>query len=390
MVQNKISPPDELLHSYIFRKMRALGEGDYHGIIGTGGDWKRNINLGDRHKKLVCHAEGESELCLVTKNYYFDSFVFHIIHNPFCFLNLYKPTFLSTTEHSYLFFVKNAMFKIKYCKQCIKDSIEANGFGYFKNVWISSNVCDVHGTPLLVMPKQNYNKTIQSILEVLSGESLLCQAVVPFVRSTQVSESEHRRLFPFNISPCLLKSIRSKVRNLLRRHRAGEFREQLKLDALLKVINKRASFKNGLYKQTDKYNRYDDISTLKYFIESDLSEVIGFDLNMVETITVYDGVLGSKSCVEKLTVLSERNCYTCEYSKKVCAASPHIELFVSDVECRYQWFNPCDLAKQNARRKHSREQKSFKGFSYNEPTCTDELWLPKNAIYWSDISDAFY
>ena len=82
---------------------------------------------------------------------------------------------------------------ITFCPDCIRESIQENGFGYFKSIWWKSHWCRVHQKKLNVICSEG-KKLSQDILTILSGKT---------VEAIEVASYEHffnRDPEPFHLS----------------------------------------------------------------------------------------------------------------------------------------------------------------------------------------------
>ncbi|WP_338294519.1 hypothetical protein [Planctobacterium marinum] len=58
---------------------------------------------------------------------------------------------------------------INYCTDCVRDSIERFGVGYFKSEWLKHGYCNIHNKPLNKLPKTSLKESLRCLEVIMRG-----------------------------------------------------------------------------------------------------------------------------------------------------------------------------------------------------------------------------
>jgi hypothetical protein len=181
---------DESLQSAIFRSIVLSGESSFENVLGENGYWLHKptaIGLGNCFLQSV---NDRSLFELVRR-----SGLAQVPEGRFSNLSLL------VTELSGIFVGNDTnnpnekgKLQVGFCDQCIRESIEKLGFGYFKSEWLNwktNKQCVHHKTPLHYIVSNTRKKNAAAILKVLSGD---------FSTDLTVGHKKYIHDYPFHLN----------------------------------------------------------------------------------------------------------------------------------------------------------------------------------------------
>ncbi|EHZ1616406.1 TniQ family protein [Salmonella enterica] len=159
--------PDETLHSFIFRICLINGEEQFSDVTNHNVQWLKNLQLNVRTIKYFAEYS-DLDLLILMRNSWQAIKSTTIFDNPVEYMSeintlLRKQPLARRGTHNY---------PLKYCIDCIRESIKNIGFGYFKSSWHYelAGYCFIHNKALTHF-KRNINMQPHEILKtILRGE----------------------------------------------------------------------------------------------------------------------------------------------------------------------------------------------------------------------------
>lgn len=159
--------PDETLHSFIFRVCLVNGEEQFSDVTNHNVQWLKNLQLNDRTMKYFA-GYSDLDYLILMRNSWQAVKNTKIFDNPVEYMSevhtlLRKQPLARRGTHIY---------PIRYCIDCIRESIEHIGFGYFKSSWHyeHSDYCFIHKKNLTHFKKNNRKQPHDIIKTILRGE----------------------------------------------------------------------------------------------------------------------------------------------------------------------------------------------------------------------------
>lgn len=136
----------ELIHSWIHRSQKAIGEFRLNNIIGSKGHWlsfpKLHKGMLDQYQtldeKLILKLLAEIGAISKTNS------MFSPPNSNDYYLLQFLGMWGKATAH------KSVTQPIKYCLDCIHEAIKNLGYGYFKVEWYYKSHCDIHDSSLFI------------------------------------------------------------------------------------------------------------------------------------------------------------------------------------------------------------------------------------------------
>lgn len=93
---------------------------------------------------------------------------------------------------------------IRFCRECIEESIKKYGFGYLKSAWLSNVKCGVHDVPLAELTNGKRKGTIIDLREILAGRPTHnSKEVFELFKGSHLYQEKISKTH-FHIMPCLL------------------------------------------------------------------------------------------------------------------------------------------------------------------------------------------
>jgi hypothetical protein len=156
----------ESLHGFLFRIQMVSGGVGFENLIDNFGLWyefpqildSMSNNLKSHRLQLLYDVVREHSI--TTK--WYSSF-----ETPFGHYEELKALF--NKKQFRAMYAKRKRFRIKYCEQCIAESLVQNGFGFFRTNWLINDVCQYHDTVLSVIKHNTHHRAIKAVLDAMRG-----------------------------------------------------------------------------------------------------------------------------------------------------------------------------------------------------------------------------
>lgn len=348
-----IGMQDESLQSYVFRTILLNGENEFSSVIAKNGSWNVLVGIQQKHEVYFQRKSENRLLDLIKKNY--EQYIrlnFH--HNPFYYLEFYKFFFgnISPAFHKEPFSKLNRHKKtINFCKNCLLNGIEINGFGYFRASWDTQKFCEIHNTSLSYLPQSNRKKRVDEIRLILQGEEPASAIKYPIDHISRAQETFLENIaanhFNLPVTPCLLEIISHKLRRTVSDYYyAPEAEYDEKNDIIMQSMLKSLLYPSGVYKRVNAHaiNR-----SLNILVKKKYSPIETFLTNLYEEVVAVNTIEKVDSCTERMLAPKLRECNKCKYPKTSCALSSKIVSFVQSRQMRIaQGDNYCDRVIRNS------------------------------------------
>lgn len=162
-----VPQPRELLHGYVYRLCKLFGVQKAPHILTDNGRWSCQVKLNDEVKQCFDALTDRQlfELLLHSAKW-------HRVADrcsptaPTSFIGLMKY-FVYGEPYQKLW---QSSKPVRFCSDCICESIEQRGFGCFMGDWVEEfRYCRKHNTTLLQLPKGKLSTALQSIEHILKG-----------------------------------------------------------------------------------------------------------------------------------------------------------------------------------------------------------------------------
>lgn len=190
---------DESVQSWFFRLTLLSGQQQFEKVVGANGEWHSTPTLTDGCS-LDLESIPDKELLSFLRKSGIANKAAGMFDNPTVYIN----EMLTVTSSMYGKPNRKGAIPIRFCSECIKTSLEKNGFGYFKAEWLSTTKCAVHNVNLEEITSGNRKSAVLSIKQVLSRRGVLeSQACV------QLDENGHKYSDladqpSYHVMPCLM------------------------------------------------------------------------------------------------------------------------------------------------------------------------------------------
>lgn len=214
--------PDETLHSFIFRVCLINGEEQFSDVTNNNIQWLKTLQINARTMKYFADYSDRDFLILM-RNSWQAVKNRKMFGNPVEYMSqisilLRKQPLTRRGSHAY---------PLRYCIDCIRESIKDLGFGYFKSYWHYdfANYCHIHHKTLTHFNKVYKMQNHEILKTILRGEhpagsyspnqykthKIQKHAIilVDELKSNKSSSNNEGALF---IAECLKKEIKSFIR----------------------------------------------------------------------------------------------------------------------------------------------------------------------------------
>ncbi|EUM20867.1 TniQ family protein [Enterobacter sp. BIDMC 26] len=158
---------DETLHSFIFRVCLVNGMEQFSDVIGHNARWRKTIHL-NKNIANFFKCYNDHDFLFLIRNSWQASKNTHMFSDPTKYLTDLKNLYAKGPR-------KGGIDKaphIKYCMDCIIDSIKENGYGYFKSSWHHeySEKCVTHNKALTISSMTLSEKPFEILKTILGGK----------------------------------------------------------------------------------------------------------------------------------------------------------------------------------------------------------------------------
>ena len=163
---NSHIPPDDSLHSFLFRLLKVHGFNDYSALFAKNKGWRQLPSLPVEAIPLIQNVDKSILLELYERSLEIPEYECHVEH---CFIHIdnFHRNILSDEPR-----VNNSSkgIKIRFCQHCIKEQITDYGFAYFKVGWLFENRCSRHNVALSHIPETTVLQLARHVNDVLRGK----------------------------------------------------------------------------------------------------------------------------------------------------------------------------------------------------------------------------
>ncbi|MBY8219784.1 hypothetical protein ACSEYT_00450 [Vibrio cidicii] len=314
---------DESVQSWFFRQALLSGESKFENVIGTDGKWYGTPCLGSGCT-LNLHSIPDLGLLRFLRKSGIANKDATMFDNP---VNYVKQMSI-VTPSKYSSSNSKGQITIRFCEDCIGESIKENGFGYFKAEWLSSIHCSIHDVNLRELTSRNRQSAAVEISRAFSGRPV-SESQISFdldKDSHLYRESKSDELY--HIMPCLLDAFymwaSKKSDNAELKYEYLDFYHQ-----------------NGMRKEvSDEYLHH----KFMYFREHFPMQLKGFLERASELKEYKFGFRQRFSFSETLVKSKNQNCSKCSYWRTTdfCPIKPIKVTMLNDDFYYSRTDNPCD------------------------------------------------
>jgi hypothetical protein len=194
----------ESIQSFIYRVAATYGYlsavTDAHNIIDSNGLWYKTPVVQQRYIHLFARFD-ERYLANILKASHAEEQERGVFSDPTSYTKTLRAVFYSCQSDK----KSTGQLEIRYCLDCIKESIAARGYGYFFSDWLTASFCTVHKAPLRCVVAITRSKSFDAMQRILGGkhpaEFISCN--VPQFYEGLGDFSNTVDLFKVKFSPCL-------------------------------------------------------------------------------------------------------------------------------------------------------------------------------------------
>lgn len=190
---------DESVQSWFFRQALLSGENKFNNVIGTNGKWYGIPYFGSGCTLNLHSIPDLGLLCFLRKSGIANKGV-TTFDNPVNYVD--RMSIVTPSKKSYS--DSKGQITIRFCEDCIGESIKENGFGYFKAEWLSSIHCSTHDVNLRELTSINRQSAAVEIRRVFSGCSVSESQISFHLDKNSHLYRESKCDEFYNIMPCLL------------------------------------------------------------------------------------------------------------------------------------------------------------------------------------------
>lgn len=158
---------DETLHSFIFRVCLINGLEQYADVTGHNSRWRKTIHLNKNISKFFkCY--NDHDFLLLIRNSWQASKSMKMFSDPTEYMSDLKNLYVKGPRKGGI----DKISHIKYCMDCILQSIKENGYGYFKSSWHYqySEKCITHNKSLTIASMTFDEKPCEMLKTILRGK----------------------------------------------------------------------------------------------------------------------------------------------------------------------------------------------------------------------------
>lgn len=330
--------PDELLQSYIIRRLTITGAiqhlQDLDSVVGKNNRWEILPTISAAALGFFSHMtfSEKTELVRHHSNLWTD----HFSPNPF--------SLRAHTAHIFEQYVRRPrditwVFPappILYCPDCFREQLANDGFTWFRKAWVSSDWCHRHSKQLEDATCPICRNSANSLLHLAAVQSGICkrchsnvwgdtagteQSQHPKPLHVQEGKKEFELYCPFEFSPCYIWATINRLIPLIARH---AFRHP-------------KSSEENIWQNLIRYheNAHPHANTLKIFdaymlcheLESANSALTANWINRNSEIIELDGKpYTGLSITIPYRTLVDRTCDTCTVDKRDCPLQTNSEV----------------------------------------------------------------
>lgn len=383
-------PTDELLQSYVLRKLIISGERDFSSIITNNGSWRNCIILKDEKKHFI-DSNKQHIFNIIRKQIEQSSF----FHNPIYIKHLILKIFSDKNNQvNYIYkFVEDyecSKFSCNFCIDCIRGYIKKYGYGYFNIRWMTQKYCTVHNKKLLTLIN---NSSYKEYIRVLSGN---LPDSIQFKENNQLDYTlEDNKLFNYYSTPCFLLEVEKWLRFYIRSYiKQEEIESSCDLEVWKQRCRSRATYKEteddiisyAVHKINKKlnYSMYGIKKVNFKYVEKAFQALLKLKVKFViqylnssfKIIKARIKTNLNDDVVFPMLVPINRNCKSCNLTQDICPFSRNIIMFQNPQKIEIE--NYCDRMNHNFRNNIYRKEHFSNSFNkLFKSVNSDELWYVK-------------
>lgn len=158
---------DETLHSFIFRVCLINGAEQYADVTGHNSRWRKTIYL-NKHIAKFFKCYNDHDFLFLIRNSWQASKSMKMFSDPTEYMSDLKNLYVKAPRKGGV----DKISHIKYCMDCIIESIKENGYGYFKSSWHYqySEKCITHNKALTIASMTFVEKPYKTLKTILRGK----------------------------------------------------------------------------------------------------------------------------------------------------------------------------------------------------------------------------
>ncbi|MEX1841664.1 TniQ family protein [Enterobacter cloacae] len=158
---------DETLHSFIFRVCLVNGVEQYADVTGHNSRWRKTIHLNKNIAKFFKYYNDHDFLLLIRNSWQACKSA-KMFSDPTEYMSDLKNLYTKGPRKGGI----DKISHIKYCMDCIIESIKENGYGYFKSSWHyqHSEKCITHNKALTIASMTLDEKPCDTLKTILRGK----------------------------------------------------------------------------------------------------------------------------------------------------------------------------------------------------------------------------
>lgn len=306
--------PDETLHSFIFRICLVNGDENFADVTDQNVQWKEKLQLNVKTEKYFTEYSDNDFLTLMRNSWQAKKNI-AIFDNPIEYMTEIKS--LLKRQRPRRGHGHNN--QLKYCIDCIRESINKNGFGYFKSSWhyMFSEYCFIHNIPLTHYKKHSTVKPHEILKTIISGKhptgcysELLTRKPSKEHLPPQYISTHEQRTLPYDqgefifISACL----RTEIENFIRTYP----RDLPKMALISDAFNKTTIRKP--YNEWYLFQNYVLSKMLRCFFEENFQPFMGFWRENASKTILYCGVVKPTNLFEYIYIYQNtEKCIMCKH-----------------------------------------------------------------------------
>lgn len=315
---------DESVQSWVFRLALLSGEYKYNSLIGIDGKWYSTPSL-VKGCAFNLHLIPDLDLLRFLRRSGIANKKASMFDNPVDYID--QMSIINPSNNS----SSNAKgeITIRFCKECIAESIKKNGYGYFKAEWLSKIYCSNHGINLIELISKNRKSVVKELLQAFAGTPVIQSQTSVALDKDSHQYREAKTDFSYHIMPCLLNEF------YMWASRKSD-------DALLKYEHLDFFYVNGVRKKiSDEYLHYKFIYFLEYYPKQ-LKEFLD---RTVELKEYKFGFRQKLSLSETLAKSRSKNCSKCSDWGKTgfCPIEPILVTRLKHEHSTHCKTNACDF-----------------------------------------------
>lgn len=307
--------PDETLHSFIFRVCLVNGDENFADVTDLHVQWKEKLRLNVKIMKYFTQYSDNDFLTLMRNSWQARKKV-AIFDNPIEYMSEIK--YLLRRQDSRRGHGHNH--QLKYCIDCIRESINTNGFGYFKSSWHYrfAEYCFIHDIPLTHYKKHGSLQNHEILKTIISGEHPVgCYIILLNYRPLKERQPSLtdtgtlvERTLPYDHSEFIFVSacLRAEIENFIR-----TYPNDLPKMALISDTFNKTTIRKP-YNESYLFKNYILSKILRCFFEENFQPFMTFWKENTSKTVLYCGVVKTTDVIEYIYIYQNtEKCNMCKH-----------------------------------------------------------------------------